>query len=82
MFVDCGTMAYDEENVNIGLCLEVKKHPCLYDNSLEDYAKAQVVEKTWSDIGLELGLSGKGCRLVLRKILKLSILQQLFINQQ
>lgn len=32
----------------------VEKHPCLYNNKLAEYSRKDIIEKTWSEIGLEM----------------------------
>lgn len=62
-------MLYNEENMNINLCLSVKKYPCLYDNTLEDYGNTRKGDKAWETIGRELGLSGEIlCLLILTSL--------------
>lgn len=49
----------DEHKMNIDLCVEVEKHPCLYDVSRDDHSKRQMLEKARAEVGEKLRLSGK-----------------------
>ncbi|VEN38223.1 unnamed protein product [Callosobruchus maculatus] len=48
--------------LSIDLCLEVEKHPCLYDTNSVDYTKYHVSKQAWDEIGAKLGCSGESCR--------------------
>nr|CAH7722830.1 unnamed protein product [Callosobruchus chinensis] len=48
--------------LSIDLCLEVEKHPSLYDTNSADYNKYHISKQIWDEIGAKLGCTGESCK--------------------
>ncbi|CAG9767747.1 unnamed protein product [Ceutorhynchus assimilis] len=55
-------MVEGDLKVNIDLCLEVEKHPCLYDITREDHAKRTIADKAWTEVSGKVGLPVEACK--------------------
>ncbi|XP_066993194.2 uncharacterized protein [Anabrus simplex] len=52
----------EEQRMNIKLVQEVKKYPCLYNHTLDDYSKRNVVEAAWDQVALAMDDTVAGCK--------------------
>ncbi|XP_028178510.1 uncharacterized protein LOC114365961 [Ostrinia furnacalis] len=54
-------VAMDQE-FNIRFVQEIEKHPCLWNFRMPDYARRDITEKTWYDIGKKFRITVQDCK--------------------
>lgn len=57
-----------DEEFNIQFVQEVKKYPCLYDNTLKEYSIRSEQDKAWDQVARVYGSTGKKVFLFVNKI--------------
>jgi hypothetical protein len=48
-----------DQNFNIKFVQQIEKYPELYNYTLKSYSKRNVTEKAWSEVAIEVMLTGK-----------------------
>ncbi|XP_014285284.1 uncharacterized protein [Halyomorpha halys] len=51
-----------EQTFNINFVRVVRKHPCVYDNTMREYTLRPVVEAAWHSIAKQIGEDVKSCK--------------------
>lgn len=49
----------NKEGISVQFVREVKKHPALYNNTIPDFAKRDVVASAWKEVGQNFDITGK-----------------------